>query len=117
MEFLATLYWTPGLLARFEKARGYSLLKYLPVLFRPDNNWGAASPSYLEIFVSTNSTAANLDYRRTLNEGYHEYLAYIDKWAKQIGMRGYSAQPAYNLPMNMVCANAPFDAVRYCLDY
>jgi hypothetical protein len=104
MEHLATLYWTPGLLDDFEKARGYSLLKYLPVLFRPDNNWGAASPSYAEIFVSANSTAVNFDYRRTLSEGYHEYLTHIDEWARQVGVRGYSAQPAYNLAMDMVRA-------------
>jgi hypothetical protein len=104
MEILATLYWTPALLDNFEKARGYSLLKYLPVLFRPDNNWGDASPTYAEIFISANSTAVNLDYRRTLSEGYHEYLTYINDWAKQVGTRGYSAQPAYNLPLDMVRA-------------
>ena len=102
MEILATLYWTPGLLDRFERARGYNLLKYIPLLFQPSNNWNGIVPSYSEVFVSANSTSVNLDYRRTLNEGYQDYLTHLNEWAGRIGTQGFSAQPAYNLPLNMV---------------
>ncbi|KAL1856677.1 hypothetical protein Plec18167_009116 [Paecilomyces lecythidis] len=102
MEIMATLYWTPGFLERFETARGYSLLKYLPTLFQPQNIWGRVASSYSEIFVSQNSTAVNLDYRTTLNEGYQDYLSHIENWSEQIGIRGFSAQPAYNLPLDML---------------
>lgn len=102
MEIAATLYWTPGFLEKFETARGYSLLRHLPTLFQPSNVWGSVAPSYSEIFISQNSTAVNLDYRTTLNEGYQDYLRYIEQWSKQIGVRGFSAQPAYNLPLDMV---------------
>ncbi|OTA67976.1 hypothetical protein K449DRAFT_364494 [Hypoxylon sp. EC38] len=102
MEILATLYWTPGLLNRFERSRGYSLLKYIPLLFRPSNNWNSIVPSYFEVFVSANSSSVNLDYRRTLNEGYQDYLTHLNEWATQIGTQGFSAQPAYNLPLYML---------------
>ncbi|GAD98073.1 RING zinc finger protein [Paecilomyces variotii No. 5] len=102
MEIMATLYWTPGFLERFEKARGYSLLKYLPTLFQPRNIWGSVASSYAEVFVSQNSTSVNLDYRTTLNEGYQDYLKHIQNWSEQIGIQGFSAQPAYNLPLDML---------------
>jgi len=106
MEILAALYWTPGLLERFEEARGYSLVKYLPLLFTMTNSWGGSVPPYTETFAYGEYTADgtsihNVDYRTTLNEGYQEYITHFVNWAHSKGLQ-YSNQPAYNLPMQMV---------------
>jgi hypothetical protein len=106
MEMLATLWWTPGFLDKFEKSRGYSLTKYLPLLYSASNQWNSYFPSYLEQFVYGNYTVDgtsvyNLDYRAVLNEGYQEYISHFVQWSHSLGI-GYSDQPAYNLPLQMV---------------
>ncbi|KAJ9668901.1 hypothetical protein H2201_001147 [Coniosporium apollinis] len=104
IEMLATLYWTPGFLQRFEEARGYSLTKYLPLLYIPANSWGPGIPVYPEQYSYGNLTvdeSYNIDYRTTLNEGYQEYLKQFSEWSHSRGV-GYSSQPAYNLPLQML---------------
>jgi len=106
MEILASLYWTSGFLERFENARGYSLVKYLPLLFVDRNNWAGVLPGYPEQFIYGKYTAdgtslRNLDYRTTLNEGYQDYITHFENWAHSKGVQ-YSNQPTYNLPMQMV---------------
>ncbi|KAK7523258.1 hypothetical protein IWZ03DRAFT_391241 [Phyllosticta citriasiana] len=59
---------------------------------------------YGEIFTATNSTLqeqCNQDYRQVLNEGYKEYLGHFVEWAHSLGIE-YSAQPAYNFPLDML---------------
>lgn len=106
MEIIASLYWTPSFLENFKDRRGYSLIKYLPLLFTGSNSWVGLIPPYSEQFVYGNYTADgtsvhNLDYRQTLNEGYQDYITHFRDWAHKRGV-GYSNQPAYNLPLQMV---------------
>jgi hypothetical protein len=106
MEILASLYWTPDLLNRFEQSRGYSLVKYLPLLYTYTNSWGGFIPPYSEQFTYGNYTPDgtsiyNLDYRTVLNEGYKDFVSHYAEWSHSKGFK-FSNQPAYNLPLTMV---------------
>ena len=110
MEMLAAVYWTPGLLERFEDSNGYDLLPYLPLLFSMSNTWNGMLPVYNETYVFGNYTKDGdsiyqLDYRKALNDGYQQYLAHFQQWTHSIGTE-YSAQPAYNLPLQAVSFQA-----------
>ncbi|KAB2569280.1 hypothetical protein DBV05_g12046 [Lasiodiplodia theobromae] len=104
MEMVSSLWWTPELPSRFNESRGYDITLCLPYLITAANYWNGAVLPYGEGFVAENATfgdKCNEDYRTTLNEGYQEYLAAYVNWAHGLGV-GYSAQPAYNLPLNML---------------
>ncbi|KAF2108840.1 hypothetical protein BDV96DRAFT_636539 [Lophiotrema nucula] len=106
MEMLSALYWTPGLSNRFNATHGYDLTPYLPLLFSSSNTWNGALPVYGEVYGFNNdSTIGNsiyqLDYRDVLNDGYRDYLSHFANWSHSIGAE-YSAQPAYNLPLQML---------------
>ncbi|PQE23273.1 secreted protein [Rutstroemia sp. NJR-2017a BVV2] len=108
MEIQATLYWTPDFLQNFEARRGYSAAKYLPLFFNVTNQWGSALPAYNDTWVyrglnSTSQSAVLDDYRTTLTEGYQNYLEHFVNWSHPLSVR-YSAQPAYNLPLDMSAA-------------
>lgn len=117
MEILASLYWTPNLLERFEQSRGYSLLKHLPLLFSVTNSWNALLLPYPEQFHYGNYTADgtsvyNLDYRTTLNEGYQDFVSHYAEWSHSRGFK-FSNQPAYNLPLAMVSPTALGNPLNY----
>ena len=106
MEMLSALYWTPGLLNRFSSTHGYDLTQYLPLLFSPSNTWNGALPVYNEVYGFGNDTSIGnsvyqLDYRSILNDGYQDYLSHFQNWSHAIGAE-FSAQPSYNLPLQMV---------------
>jgi len=106
MEQQSALFWTPNFLQKFESARGYSAVKYLPLFFNVSNQWGQEIPAYNETWVygeyNHNGESVHLDdYRTTLNEGYQEYLKHFKDWANALGLN-HSCQPAYNLPLDMV---------------
>lgn len=104
MEMVSSLWWTPDFFANFNRSRGYDITPCLPYLITPGNYWNGAVVPYGEAFAAENATfgdKCNQDYRTTLNEGYQEYLAAFETWAHGLGVE-YSAQPAYNLPLNMV---------------
>jgi hypothetical protein len=105
MEMMAPLWWTPDFLARFEKGRGYSAVKYLPVFFQARNLWNGYGDPYdtsysLDGQPSDGGKYAE-DYRLTLTEGYQDFLRQYQVWAAARGM-SHSAQPAYNMPLDMV---------------
>ena len=105
MEIQAALWWTPGFAERFESARGYSIIKYLPVMFHASNQWNAFVSPYNVTYTFGAYEASggkyNEDYRRTLDECYRDYLAALEEWAETMGL-SHSTQPAYNLPLDMV---------------
>lgn len=108
MEIQAALYWTPNFLGRFEVARKYNPVKYLPLLFQKSTSF-VASPGapynttfYLDESEKSGQSKYLQDYRLTLNEGYREYLAALETWAQSLGI-SHSCQVAYNMPVDMVC--------------
>ncbi|EKG14347.1 hypothetical protein MPH_08469 [Macrophomina phaseolina MS6] len=112
MEMVSSLWWTPDLPSRFNSSRGYDITVCLPYLITPANYWNGAVVPYGEGFTSENAAFAekcNEDYRTTLNEGYQDYLSAFVDWSHGVGVE-YSAQPAYNLPLNMLDDIAILDA-------
>ncbi|GME45067.1 hypothetical protein GTA08_BOTSDO10482 [Neofusicoccum parvum] len=112
MEMVSSLWWTPDFVANFNRSRGYDITPCLPYLITPANYWNGAAVPYGEAFAAENATfgdKCNQDYRTTLNEGYQEYLAAFETWAHGLGVE-YSAQPAYNLPLDMLDDIAILDA-------
>ena len=112
---LASLFWTPGLIERFESTNHYDLRPYLPLLFKPSNTWGANLPIYNQTFsfgttVGGGEGVFQLDYRKVLNDGYQEYIQHFREWAHSIGTE-YSHQPAYNLPLQAVSFLLPESSI------
>ncbi|KAI0475378.1 hypothetical protein GGR56DRAFT_510973 [Xylariaceae sp. FL0804] len=107
LEMQSALWWTAGFLDRFEESRGYSLVKYLPLVFQASNQWGGYLPPYNTTYnIGPYSTAANKwteDYRLTLEEGYGDYVTHYVQWGAEYGV-GLRNQPAYNLPLEMARA-------------
>lgn len=76
------------------------------MLFSQSNTWGGFLPVYTEVYGFGNDTnignsVYQLNYRGILNDGYQDYLSHFRNWSRSIGT-AYSAQPAYNLPLQMV---------------
>ncbi len=105
LEMMASLWWTPHFLEQFEKARGYSAVKYLPLFFEAKNLWNNYSPPYNTTYTFNSREPDDSkyaeDYRLTLNEGYEAFLKHYQSWAHSRGIE-HSCQPAYNLPLDMV---------------
>ncbi|KAH7020387.1 hypothetical protein EDB80DRAFT_821289, partial [Ilyonectria destructans] len=105
MEMQASLWWTPDFITRFKKNRGYSPVKYLPLMFHQSDSFSLYSPPYNKTYALSSAASAQdkylQDYRKTLNEGYIEYLEVYNAWALSLGM-SHSCQVAYSLPLDMV---------------
>ncbi|CAK7225680.1 hypothetical protein SCUCBS95973_005945 [Sporothrix curviconia] len=110
MEMMAALWWTPDLLDNFQRRRGYSARRVLPVLFQAANLWNGYGAPYNTTYAfddddddddDDNNSRYVDDYRQTLNEGYQAFLAHYQAWARGHGLAGHSCQPAYNLPLDM----------------
>ncbi|GFF96762.1 hypothetical protein CNMCM6936_000537 [Aspergillus lentulus] len=106
MELLLVLPWTRGFLERFESAHGYSLVKYLPLLFNKGNSWARTYTPYDEEYVygaytTDHVSVHDANYRQTLSECYQEYLDYHVEWAKSHGIE-FSTQVSYNLPLSFL---------------
>lgn len=106
METSAALFWSEDLVERFERINGYSPIKYLPLLFNKLHTYRMDYSPYNTTYTLSgdDSTGDNVylqDYRKTLSDGYNEYLATYESWAQSLGM-SHSAQPAYHLPLDMV---------------
>ncbi|KAL1880144.1 hypothetical protein Daus18300_001507 [Diaporthe australafricana] len=114
MEILAAMYWTPDFLSRFEQEMGYSLVKYLPLLYNPSNTWNGGILAYPELYqygeyTSDNTSVHDLDYRTVLTSGYQDYIDHFEAWSLSRGVE-YSNQPAYNLPLEMLRTIPSVDA-------
>jgi len=106
MELLFALPWTHEILEHFQSTHGYSLVKYLPLLFSKENSFDAASSPYTEEYSYGNYTKSgssihSVRFRQTLSQCYREYLRYHTEWAHRFGIQ-YSAQPSYNQPLSFV---------------
>ncbi|KAM6504798.1 hypothetical protein FSOLCH5_015288 [Fusarium solani] len=105
MEMQAALWWTPDFITRFKKSRGYNPVKYLPLMFHQSNTFSLYSPPYNKTYALSSAASAQdkyiQDYRKTLNEGYVEYLEAFNTWAMSLGM-SHSCQVAYGLPLDML---------------
>lgn len=102
------VWWTPALVEAFEVARGYSIRKYLPLIYAVNAQSDAplASPSVYYTDEQDKGQSHVDDYRQTLTELNRVYLETLTNWTKESLQSQYSAQVVYNLPMDML-ANIP----------
>ncbi|CAK7231257.1 hypothetical protein SEUCBS140593_007865 [Sporothrix eucalyptigena] len=111
MEMMASLWWTPNLVEAFRRKRGYSPVPVLPVLFQAANLWNGYGAPYNTTYAFSRDALDGgryaEDYRLTLNEGYQDYLAHYQTWARSKNLTAHSCQPAYNLPLDMA-ADVPW---------
>lgn len=102
-EFGTAVYitWTDQLPERFEANRGYSLSKYLPILFHSNNGFtGSQSATWYVTDESDGGETHVADYRATLLESNMLYLGALVNWTNSLGVQ-FSAQVGYNLPEDM----------------
>ncbi|RFU31735.1 hypothetical protein B7463_g4619, partial [Scytalidium lignicola] len=114
IEIEANIFWTQKFASLFQADHGYSIGKWLPVLFHRN---GLAKNSVPSVWWVTdendNGTSHIADYRATLTNQYRKYLTTLTSWAEQyLGLK-FSAQISYNLPMDML-SNVPFVDVPEC---
>ncbi|KAL1877886.1 hypothetical protein Daus18300_002239 [Diaporthe australafricana] len=116
IEIRSNISWTPTLPARFKEMFGYDLRSYLPLIMFRNNNLALQTDSP----GSTRSTLDTLDqgegyvndFRAALAAGYQEYLTTLSQWLQELGVQ-LSAQPSYNLPMDME-ASIPYVEAPEC---
>lgn len=110
MEIRSNVSWTRTLPARFKKMFGYDLRTNLPLIMFGNNNINIQndSPGSVRCTLDTPDQGQGYvnDYRATLASGYQEYLTTLSEWLHSLGVK-LSAQPSYNLPMDME-ASIPF---------
>lgn len=98
--------WTPDLPQRFEQDHGYSIVPYLPTLFK---NNGGMGGTYIVTDESDEGASHFDDYSQTLTNLYQTYLSTLKAWAASLDMQ-LSTQPAYNQPVDMLQAIPTDDA-------
>ena len=103
VEINPYVYWTRYLPEAFNAKFGYSINKWLPLLFHQNQRWFGA-PSEPIWWVTDEPDAGNshiADYRSTLTDLYGEYLSALNTWTEQYLNIQYSAQISYNMAMDM----------------
>jgi hypothetical protein len=107
--------WTPGFLDEFERRRGYSLTRYLPITVIANLNdfvvntfagTHALNPEAPAEFDSAGDRGQRIrnDYYETLSELYEEnHLLPLNDWARSHGLR-YRAKPAYHQSLRISAA-------------
>ncbi|KAI1609048.1 hypothetical protein EDD36DRAFT_499381 [Exophiala viscosa] len=107
VEIDANVYWTQNFSSLFEADHGYSLNKWLPILFSENGHAKESDPPIWWITdAPDNGESRRADYRETLAKQYQAYLSTLNVWAEQYLDLQFSSQISYNLPMDML-ANIP----------
>lgn len=103
-EIPAPVYWTPDLLATFQRQHGYDLREYVPFLFGFNGDLMVNEPSFSIVSDSERSSTVVNDFRTTLTGLYKEYLETLQDWSRSYLNMDFSAQIGYNLPVDMLSA-------------
>ncbi|RYP50580.1 hypothetical protein DL768_003925 [Monosporascus sp. mg162] len=105
VEITSNVSWSRSLPARFEKAFGYNLKPYLPLLTFQQNNLliQAVDPGPFLCFLDSPDKGAGYvnDFRAALALGYRDYLDALTKWSHRVLRKQVSVQLAYGLPIDM----------------
>lgn len=116
IEIVSTVNWSPSIPARFKSLFNYEIHTFLPLLVFRQNNLGMqnASPGSFQCVLDTEDEGIGYlnDFRGALAHGYNEYLSSLTEWSNSLGLQ-FSAQPAYNLPIDMK-ATIPFVDAPEC---
>ncbi|KAL1984134.1 hypothetical protein VTN96DRAFT_9439 [Rasamsonia emersonii] len=104
VEIEANVYWTQNMSSLFQADHGYSISKWLPILFHRNGHAKQSNPPVWWVTDEPDNGNSHIaDYRKTLAAQYHKYL---NTWAEDYLGLEFSAQVSYNLPMDML-ANIP----------
>ncbi|MEV4115719.1 glycosyl hydrolase [Nonomuraea sp. NPDC049695] len=96
--------WTPGLLAEFERRRGYALAPFLPVIVLADEDQVFAYDAAL-------TRHARKDYWDTVSELFNEHhFGMLRDWAHAVGLE-LRAQP-YGLRTDAIASAAVLDVAE-----
>lgn len=105
LEYIVQLEWTRDFPERFEKAKGYSIIPYLPCLGNietvgsNDRNAAVFPPTMVSGYYLSDRdkfVRVNHDFFDVLNQGYcHEHLEYMQERAERMGLT-VRYQVAYN---------------------
>lgn len=98
------LWWTPNLLETFKASTGYDLNKYLPLVYsyNTEANGPLASPDRYYTNEDDEGQSHINDYWRALTFLNRVYLETLANWSIDALESQFSAQVAYNLPMDML---------------
>ncbi|KAH8897161.1 hypothetical protein GQ53DRAFT_887412 [Thozetella sp. PMI_491] len=115
VEMTSNISWSRGLPERFQRLMGYEIRPILPLLAFGQNNINiqSSSPGAFQCILNTDDQGAGYinDFRAVLQDGYREYLTFLTNWTNTVLGVQFSAQPSYNLPMDMLATipdvNAP----------
>ncbi|RYC81627.1 hypothetical protein BFJ63_vAg15487 [Fusarium oxysporum f. sp. narcissi] len=111
IEIRNNVYWTKALPAVFSAEHGYDVTRWLPILFHQNRlGFGGEPPVW---WITDEDDAGNnhiADYRSTLGHLYNIYLKTLNRWANEYLDVQFSAQPAYNLPIDMLGSIPHIDA-------
>ncbi|KAI3390458.1 hypothetical protein diail_9575 [Diaporthe ilicicola] len=113
LEIQFNISWTNTLPARFQGMFGYDLRPYLPLIMFKNNNINIQtdSPGSTRCTLDTPDQGVGYvnDFRAALAAGYQEYLTTLSQWLHELGVE-FSAQPSYNMPMDMEASIPYVDA-------
>ncbi|EJT69034.1 hypothetical protein GGTG_13431 [Gaeumannomyces tritici R3-111a-1] len=106
VEITSNISWSKSLSARFQKVAGYRIEPFLPLLTFKQNNFAlqAATPGPFECLLDSPDQGAGHvnDYHNTLADGIKDYLQTLTNWTNGVLKLQLSAQPGYNLPVDML---------------
>ncbi|KAL9108497.1 MAG: hypothetical protein Q9227_006712 [Pyrenula ochraceoflavens] len=103
IELRANLMWTKNLPQTFSANHGYDLTKWLPIMFHQNKIGFDVEPTIWWITDEPDAGNSHIaDYRETLGNLYGLYLQVFNDWANDYLNLQFSAQPSYNLPMDML---------------
>ncbi|KXH29506.1 hypothetical protein CSIM01_06239 [Colletotrichum simmondsii] len=117
VELTSNMTWSPGFPKKFKESFGYDLKKYLPIVMFDNNNLGLqpTAPGSIQCILDTADGGEGVrnDFRQIIGEGYQDYLRALSNWTNTRLNLKFSAQPGYNMPLDML-SSIPFVDVPEC---
>ncbi|KLU89722.1 hypothetical protein MAPG_08691 [Magnaporthiopsis poae ATCC 64411] len=114
VEVSSNISWSKSMAARFQKVNGYRIEPFLPLLTFEQNNLAiqTASPGPFQCVLDSPDQGAGYvhDFHAALVDGYREYLDTLTSWSHDTLKTQFSAQPGYNLPLDMLATVPNMDA-------
>lgn len=114
VEISSNVSWSKSLAARFHRVNGYRIEPFLPLLTFEQNNLATQpeSPGPFQCFLDSPDQGAGYvnDFHAALVDGYREYLESLTNWTNTALKTQFSAQTAYNLPLDMLATVPSVDA-------
>lgn len=103
IETRANVFFTENYTSSFLQDHDYDISKYIPILFHQNRIGFDTEPEVWWITDESDAGDGHIaDYRQTLTNLYGTYVSTLEAWAESYLNLQFSAQIAYNLPMDML---------------